>query len=300
MFLSKKNSFIKTNGRKIQSKKVEGVSLDSYYFTEYGIEYWYIIKNSFNKVNRWDKLMKDLDDSSISIRLKWLVAVACALWHVLDKVYNIFISKRDKASYYTITTEDWFSIEVTEWLEILTEAWYKPAKLITDKDSVMTMVGSTFWFRNSWWSKSNFIDSNSILNDIWEKFKKEKYLYLKDLTEKEKKLVYLLWFKIDKDRRLLYSEFLSAQKFFWEKKNKKKIEGDKDSSIENWEDDIDFPSREQSKLDWILRYSDEPHFQYKKVIEVKREDKSNIMVYNINTTVAENIIINNFIIRQNC
>lgn len=138
------------------------------------------------------------------------------------------------------------------------------------------------------------------MNDIWEKFKKEKYLYLKDLTEKEKKLVYLLWFKIDKDRRLLYSEFLSAQKFFWEKKNKKKIEGDKDSSIENWEDDIDFPSREQSKLDWILRYSDEPHFQYKKVIEVKREDKSNIMVYNINTTVAENIIINNFIIRQNC
>ena len=294
MFLTKKNSFIRTNGRKIQSKKVEGVSLDSYYFTEYGIEYGYIIKNSFNKVNRWDKLIKELDDSSISIRWKGLVAVACALWYVLDKVYNIFISKRDTAMYYTITNEDGFSIEVTWDLEILTESGYKPARLITKKDKVMTIIGSTFWFRNAW-NKSNFIDTNVVLAEIWEKFKKEKYLYLKDLTEKEKKLVYLLWFKIDEDRRLLYSEYLSAKKFFWEKKNKKSLWENK----KNIEDDIDFNSREQFRLDTILA-NNENKFQYKSISEIKSEEKENIMVYNINTTVAENIIINNFIIRQNC
>lgn len=292
MFLEKQNSFLKTNWRKVKSKKVEWVTLDSYYFTEYGIEHGYIIKNAFHKINKWDKLIKDLEESTISIRGKWLVAVACTLWYVLDKVYNIFISRRDEADYYTFTTIDGFSLEVTEEMEVLTEDGYKPAFLVKNTDRVMTMVGSTFGFKNTGGNKVGYIDINAALAGIKEKFWQSKHLYMSDLSETERRLVYMLWFKLAKDRKLLYSEFVIAQKYFWEKKNKKAKKTDGE------DEEIDYNSRRQFQLNNII--SGDNKYQFKELANIKKERKKNIMVFNINTTVAENIIFNNFIVRQNC
>ena len=68
MFLEKKNSFFKQNGRKIQMHKVEGVVLDSYYFTEFGLQTGDAVRALFNKHNKNNKLWEDLEDNSISLR----------------------------------------------------------------------------------------------------------------------------------------------------------------------------------------------------------------------------------------
>lgn len=49
MFLEKKNSFFRQNGRKIQVRKIEGVVFDSYYFTEFGVETGHTLRQTFEK-----------------------------------------------------------------------------------------------------------------------------------------------------------------------------------------------------------------------------------------------------------
>lgn len=119
-----------------------------------------------------------------------MAAVASSLGHVLDKVYNIFFSKRKKETYYTITTEDGFSIEASANLEILTMQGYKPVRLITKDDKVMTMVNSTFNFKTN--NQSNFVDINKILSKYENTVMENDGLYLSDLTEEERKIIYIL------------------------------------------------------------------------------------------------------------
>lgn len=266
--------------------KVEGVVLDSYYFTEFGLQTGDAVRALFNKHNKNNKLWEDLEDNSISLRWKGMATVGSALGHVLDKVYNIFISKRKKASYFTITTEDGFSIEVSPNLEILTQSGYVPACRLQVGNSVMTILNSTFNFKSN--GEDIFIDINQMLEKYSKKIEKQKYIYLDDLDENEKKIVYMLGFKIDKEKKIHLQEFLETKKFFGEKQKKTKIEGKE--VIEN---------KASSQVADIVKHST-TNYQYKKIVSIEVKEKEEEMVFNINTAIAENLIINNFIIKQNC
>ena len=148
MFIKKNNSFIAKSGRKLHTTRMEWVTLDSFYFTEYGIEYWNVIYNIFKKTQKSEKLYADLKNADLSLRGRWMVAVASFLWYSLDKIFNMFISQKDEQEFVRLTTVDWFSIEVTDGMEILTKEWYKKASEMTSNDSVMVVLGSAFSFKS--------------------------------------------------------------------------------------------------------------------------------------------------------
>lgn len=287
MFIKKKNSFIKTNWRKIDKTKIEWVTLDSYYFTEYWIEFWNSILNFFKKNKKWVKLLLDLKSNDLSIRWKWMVAVASFLWYSLDKIFNIFISLKDRYDFIKITTTDEQSIEVTSWMNILTKFWYKKAYEITKEDEIMIVLWSSFSFK-TWGKNTNNIVINDVLNKIAIKFWTRKKMHISELSWDEKKLAYLIWFKTCKKWMINAEDLKRAQNFFLEKRKKVSWNSKKINKNEYNENEINL---------WKLFVNN--RIWYKKIKSIKKMEKTNIIVFNINTLVSENLIINNFIIKQN-
>lgn len=285
MFIKKENSFIKKSWRKLDIKRIEGVTLDSFYFTEYGIEFGHAIFNIFNKTQKGEKLLNDLKTTDLSLRWKWLAAVASFLWYSLDKVFNIFTSMKDDAEFIRITSVDWHTIEVTLWMEILTKHWYKKACEITTDDEVMTVLWSNFSFK-SWSDSVNHVIMNDLLNSISVKFGNKDHLHFSNLEWDEKKVMYLIWLNPDEYWLISVEDLKTAQKFFSEKKKKVHTEKDEDALVE----------QKETMFEKIFR-SD--YYTHKWIKSIEKTKKTNIVVFNINTHVAENIIINNFIIRQN-
>jgi len=285
MFIKKENSFIKKSGRKLDIKRIEWVTLDSFYFTEYWIEYWNSIFNIFNKTQKSEKLLWDLKTNDLSLRGRGMVAVASFLWYSLDKVFNIFTSMKDDASFVRITTVDWQSIEVTNGMEVLTEKWYKKAWDILENDKIMVILCSSFSFK-SWSESVNYIIMNDILNSIALKFWTKDTLNISKLEWDEKKVIYLIGFNPDENWFIHADELKNAQKFFSEKKKKIHMENSKKNDLVHDND-----------MFWKIFRKD--FFTNKKINSIEKTKKRNIVVFNINTHVAENIIINNFIIRQN-
>lgn len=286
MFIKKENSFIKKSWRKLDIKRIEGVTLDSFYFTEYWIEFGHAIFNIFNKTQKGEKLLNDLKTTDLSLRGKWLAAVASFLWYSLDKVFNIFTSMKDDAEFIRITSVDWHTIEVTLWMEILTKNWYKKACEITTDDQVMTVLWSNFSFK-SWSESVNHVIMNDLLNSISVKFWNKDRLHVSNLEWDEKKVMYLIWLNPDEYGLINVDDLKNAQKFFSEKK--KKVHTEKD------EEDV-LVEQKETMFEKIFR-SD--YYTHKNIKSIEKTKKTNIVVFNINTHVAENIIINNFIIRQN-
>jgi len=294
MFIEKENSFIKKSGRKLDKKRIEWVTLDSYYFTEYWIEFWNAILNFFKKNQKWEKLLLDLISNDLSLRWKWMAAVASFLWYSLDKVFNIFISLKDKHEFIKITTIDEQSIEVTDWMYVLTRLWYKKACEIDYKDEIMIVIGSSFSFK-TWSENWNNIVINDILNKLAIKFWKRKKIHISELKWEEKKLVYLIWFKTCEKWMISVEDLKKAQKFFSEKKKKVNwnIKNNKISNEEELEED------NETELLWLTKLFKNNQFGYKLIKSIEKIEKTNIVVFNINTHVSENLIINNFIIKQN-